>query len=87
LIVGKMLERLYFADLVLADMTIPNGNVHCEVGFCHAVHETGCGLLAERIGRSNSSTSCRCAPVGYPLPATLAKRPPLRFVRRSRRVF
>ncbi|MER8777017.1 hypothetical protein [Mesorhizobium sp. M0977] len=26
LIITQMLERLYFAELVLADMTIPNGN-------------------------------------------------------------
>ncbi len=30
LIVQEMLERLYFADLVLADMTLPNGNVRME---------------------------------------------------------
>ena len=32
LIINQMIERLYFADLVLADMTIPNGNVYYEVG-------------------------------------------------------
>jgi hypothetical protein len=46
LIISQMLERLYFADLVLADMTIPNGNVYYEVGIRHAAHETGCVLLA-----------------------------------------
>ena len=46
LIVGEMLERLYFADLVLADMTIPNGNVYYEVGIRHAAQKTGCVLLA-----------------------------------------
>jgi hypothetical protein len=46
LIVGEMLERLYFADLVLADMTIPNGNVYYEVGIRHAAKKTGCVLLA-----------------------------------------
>src|SRR6204780_4311772 len=46
LIIGQMLERLYFADLVLADMTIPNGNVYYEVGVRHAAKETGCVLLA-----------------------------------------
>ena len=46
LIVGQMLERLYFADLVLADMTIPNGNVYYEVGIRHAAQKTGCVLLA-----------------------------------------
>ena len=46
LIIGEMLERLYFADLVLADMTIANGNVYYEVGIRHASREKGCVLLA-----------------------------------------
>jgi hypothetical protein len=46
LIISQMLERLYFADLVLADMTIPNGNVYYEVGIRHAAKETGCALFA-----------------------------------------
>jgi hypothetical protein len=46
LIINQMLERLYFAELVLADMTIPNGNVYYEVGVRHAAKKTGCVLLA-----------------------------------------
>src|SRR3984957_211192 len=46
LIITQMIERLYFADLVLADMTIPNGNVYYEVGVRHAAKKTGCVLLA-----------------------------------------
>ena len=46
LIINQMIERLYFADLVLADMTIPNGNVYYEVGIRHAAREKGCVLLA-----------------------------------------
>lgn len=46
LIINEMIERLYFADLVLADMTIPNGNVYYEVGIRHACKENGCVLLA-----------------------------------------
>lgn len=46
LIIHEMLERLYFADLVLADMTIPNGNVYYEVGIRHACKKVGCVLLA-----------------------------------------
>jgi hypothetical protein len=46
LIISQMLERLFFADLVLADMTIPNGNVYYEVGVRHAAQRTGCVLLA-----------------------------------------
>jgi|SRR5579864_510589 len=46
MIVTQMLERIYFADLVLADMTIPNGNVYYEVGIRHASQLKGCVLLA-----------------------------------------
>lgn len=46
LIITQMVERLYFADLVLADMTIPNANVYYEVGVRHAAKRTGCVLLA-----------------------------------------
>ena len=46
LIINQMIERLYFADLVLADMTIPNGNVYYEVGIRHAAKKIGCVLLA-----------------------------------------
>ncbi|MCP3705441.1 DUF4071 domain-containing protein [Paraburkholderia sp. CNPSo 3274] len=46
MIVTQMLERIFYADLVLADMTIPNGNVYYEVGIRHAATRTGCVLLA-----------------------------------------
>ena len=46
LIITQMIERLYFADLVLAEMTIPNGNVYYEVGVRHAARKKGCVLLA-----------------------------------------
>ena len=46
LIVHEMLERLYFSDIVLADMTIPNGNVYYEVGVRHACQNLGCVFLA-----------------------------------------
>ncbi len=45
-ILHEMLERLYFSDLVLADMTIPNGNVYYELGVRHACKQTGCVLIA-----------------------------------------
>ena len=40
-----MLERLYFSDLVLADLTIPNGNVYYEIGIRHAARNSGCVLV------------------------------------------
>lgn len=46
LIITQMLERIFYADVVLADMTIPNGNVYYEVGIRHAAKPTGCVLLA-----------------------------------------
>ena len=46
MIITQMIERLYFADLVMAEMTIPNGNVYYEVGVRHAAREKGCVLLA-----------------------------------------
>jgi hypothetical protein len=45
-IVKDMLERLAFAHLVLADVTLPNGNVYYEIGLRHVACETGCVLLA-----------------------------------------
>jgi len=46
LIVNDMIERLAFADLVLADVSIPSGNVYYEVGIRHVARETGCVLVA-----------------------------------------
>lgn len=45
-IIKDMLERLAFADLVLADMTIPNGNVYYEVGIRHVARQTNCVLIS-----------------------------------------
>ena len=45
-IVKDMLERLAFAHLVLADVSLPNGNVYYEIGLRHVACETGCVLLA-----------------------------------------
>jgi len=45
-IIKDMLERLAYADLVLADVSLPNGNVYYEVGLRHAAREAGCILFA-----------------------------------------
>lgn len=45
-IIKDMLERLAFADLVLADVTMPNGNVYYELGLRHAARESGCIMFA-----------------------------------------
>lgn len=67
LIVGQMLERLYFADLVLADMTIANGNVYYEVGIRHAAQKTGCVLLAADWSKQLFDV-VQMRTVRYPLP-------------------
>jgi hypothetical protein len=41
-ILKDMLERLKFSDLVLADTTLPNGNVYYEIGIRHAAQQVGC---------------------------------------------
>jgi hypothetical protein len=67
LIISQMLERLYFADLVLADMTIPNGNVYYEVGIRHAAQKTGCVLLAADWSKPLFDV-VQMRTVRYPLP-------------------
>src|SRR5262249_31589677 len=42
----QMLQRLYFSDLVVADLTTPNGNVYYEIGVRHAARRAGCVLIA-----------------------------------------
>lgn len=45
-IVKDMLLRLAQAHLVIADVTLPNGNVYYEVGLRHVAQSTGCVLVA-----------------------------------------
>jgi tetratricopeptide (TPR) repeat protein len=68
LIINEMLERLYFSDLVLADMTIPNGNVYYEVGVRHACRDIGCVLLAADWSRQLFDVA-QMRTVRYPLAA------------------
>lgn len=67
LIITQMLERLYFADLVLADMTIANGNVYYEIGIRHAARPSGCVLLAADWSRQLFDVA-QMRTVRYPLP-------------------
>jgi tetratricopeptide (TPR) repeat protein len=48
LIIQTMIERLVISDLVIADVTLPNGNVYYEVGVRHAAQRQGCVLLAAK---------------------------------------
>lgn len=67
LIITQMLERLYFADLVLADMSIANGNVYYEIGIRHAARPWGCVLLAADWSRQLFDVA-QMRTVRYPLP-------------------
>ncbi|MEJ8848024.1 TRAFs-binding domain-containing protein [Variovorax rhizosphaerae] len=67
MIITQMLERLYFADLVLADMTIANGNVYYEIGIRHAARRKGCVLLAADWS-SQLFDLAQMRAVRYPLP-------------------
>jgi hypothetical protein len=67
LIITQMLERLYFADLVLADMTIPNGNVYYEIGIRHAAKPNGCVLLGADWSRQLFDVA-QMRMVRYPMP-------------------
>ena len=46
LIINEMIERLAISDLVLADVSNPNGNVYYEVGIRHAAQKQGCIMTA-----------------------------------------
>lgn len=46
LIVVEMIQRLALADLVVADVSLPNANVYYEVGVRHAAKRVGCVLVA-----------------------------------------
>ena len=46
LIIKQMLQRLAVADLVVADISLPNANVYYEIGVRHAARQAGCVLVA-----------------------------------------
>lgn len=46
LIIQEMLERLYYSDLVVADISVANANAYYEVGIRHAARPDGCVLIA-----------------------------------------
>jgi len=67
LIINQMLERLYFSDLVLVDLTAPNGNVYYEMGIRQAACRSGCVLLAAEGTRPLFDVA-QMRMVRYPLP-------------------
>ena len=46
LIISEMIQRLALADLVVADVSLPNANVYYEIGVRHAARRVGCVLIA-----------------------------------------
>lgn len=50
-IVKAMLERITYADLVIADVTLGNGNVYYEVGIRHVAKSTACVMVAAAWSR------------------------------------
>jgi hypothetical protein len=51
LIVNEMVQRLAIADLVVADISLPNANVYYEIGIRHAAQRNGCVLVAAEWSR------------------------------------
>jgi tetratricopeptide (TPR) repeat protein len=68
LILVEMIERLTDADLVVADLSIQNGNVYYEVGVRHAAEKHRCVLIAAEWAQPMFDLAqvrqCR-----YPLPS------------------
>jgi tetratricopeptide (TPR) repeat protein len=66
LIIQEMIERLAIADLVIAELTIPNGNVYYELGVRHAARKQGCIIIAAEGSRQLFDTG-QMRRVTYPL--------------------
>jgi hypothetical protein len=67
-IIKEMIERLAISDLVIADVTTPNGNVYYEVGVRHAAKPTDCVMLAADWARPLFDIN-QMRQLRYPLPA------------------
>ena len=68
LIIADMLERLTLADLVVADMTLSNGNVYYEVGIRHGAKEAGCVLISAEWSKQLFDVA-QMRQIRYALPA------------------
>ncbi len=67
LIITEMIERLAISDLVLADVSIPNGNVYYEVGIRHAAQRQGCIMTAATWSKPLFDID-QMRQIRYPLP-------------------
>jgi tetratricopeptide (TPR) repeat protein len=68
LIIEQMIERLAISDLVLADISIPNGNVYYEIGIRHAAKEKGCIMTSANWSKPLFDID-QMRRINYPLPA------------------
>jgi hypothetical protein len=68
LIIGEMIERLAISDLVLADVSIPNGNVYYEIGIRHAAQRKGCIMTAASWSKPLFDID-QMRQIRYPLPS------------------
>lgn len=66
-ILHEMVERLALADLVLADVSVPNGNAYYEIGIRHVARDTDCVLMAADWSTPLFDLSQTSA-IRYPLP-------------------
>lgn len=67
LIIKDMLERLTLADLVVADLTLSNGNVYYEVGIRHGAQPAGCVLISAAWSKQLFDVD-QMRRIPYPLP-------------------
>jgi len=67
LIIVEMIERLAISDMVIADVSIPNGNVYYEVGIRHAAQRAGCMLTAADWAKPLFDVA-QMRHIRYPLP-------------------
>src|SRR4051794_4848400 len=67
LIITEMIERLAISDLVLADVSIPNGNVYYEVGIRHAAQRRGCIMTSATWAKPLFDVN-QMRQIRYPLP-------------------
>jgi len=68
LIIQEMIERLAISDLVLADVSIPNGNVYYEIGIRHAAQRRGCIMTGATWSKPLFDID-QMRQIRYPLPA------------------
>ena len=70
LIITEMIERLAVSDLVLADVSAPNGNVYYEVGIRHAAQRRGCIITAAAWSKPLFDID-QMRQIRYPLPTQI----------------